>query len=255
MDPGSTIQPCGLIVDWLRSCYRTAMIVRTGDTAILVDWYFADPDAKCLDIWTPFRSHNMEPDARQVGNLGEQPGPRPWRNGRKPSNGWTGDDNSKACALMHSDWWLDGLGAGDDSGPFNADLVPECCLNPPTVECNCGACNPPAVFTGHVESAFFCPSLDGTALVWTIGTPTERDGSVCSYYSDPVDCNGTQLEFVIDIYEVPDCNAKMSMLIDGEEVAYEGAGLDLCNSHGGTATLAPLFNLCCNFLDVVWSWD
>lgn len=227
------------------------MIVRAGDPAILVDWYWADDDAKTLEGWTPFRSHIWEPDARVDGDLGEQPGPRPWRNGNKPSNGYIGDELSQACAESHADWWLDGLGPSDDSGPFDANLVPLCCKD----QCICGDCMPPAVFTGHIESAFLCPSLDGTDLVWNRGTPTGRDGSVCSYFSDPVDCNGTVLQFVLDLYDTPDCNAKMSMRVDDVEVAYEGAGLDLCNTHGGTATLSPTLNDCCNFLDVVWTWD
>jgi len=112
-----------------------AMIHRVGDPAVLVDWYRADPGAKMLEIDSPFRSANWQNRYAVAGDLGEQPGPRPWKNGKKPTNGFTGDANSLACAKYHSDWWQNGLGAGEQVGPFNAEGVPLCCVNGPPASC------------------------------------------------------------------------------------------------------------------------
>jgi len=111
------------------------MVFRAGDPAILVDWFFADKDAKPMDVESSFRSKNWENRNGVAGAIGEQPGTRPWRNGKKPRGGYTGDTNSQRCARYHADWWASGLGAGDDPGPFNTDGVPECCINGPPASC------------------------------------------------------------------------------------------------------------------------
>jgi len=131
-DPKNVLHPCGLVMDFIRSAYRVSMVCRTGDPAILVDWYKADAGAKCLTFPSPFRSKNWEERFSEVGDLGEQPGPRTWKNGKKPKNGFDGGTNSLACAASHQDWWQDGLGASEETGPFNADGVPLCCVNGPT---------------------------------------------------------------------------------------------------------------------------
>jgi len=122
-------------VDFLRSCYRVPMIVRTGDPAVLVDWYFCDKDAKPLDVDSAFRSKNWDNRYAVANDLGEQPGPRPWKNGKKPKNGFTGDTKSQRCARYHADWWATGLGPAESVGPFNADGVPLCCVNGPPISC------------------------------------------------------------------------------------------------------------------------
>ena len=135
-DPKNVLSPCGLIVDWIRSAYRVAMVCRIGDPAVLVDWYFCDPGAKPMDVWSSFRSRNWDGRDATAGQLGEQPGVRPWKNGKKPKNGYTGDANSQNCIRYHADWWKDGLGAGEETGPFNANGVPLCCVNGPPVTCS-----------------------------------------------------------------------------------------------------------------------
>ena len=133
--------PCGLVVDWGRSCYRVAVVCREGDPAYLVDWYWADEDAKVLELWTPFRSRNWEERFSEEGQLGEQPGLRIWRSGKKPANGFTGNANAFSCAEYHSDWWEDGLGDGEEVGPFDDSGVPLCCITgpptPPIDLCGC----------------------------------------------------------------------------------------------------------------------
>lgn len=111
------------------------MVFRTGDPAILVQWYFADKTAKTMDIESSFRSKNWENRDAVVGQVGEQPGSRPWRDGKKPKGGYNGDTNSLDCARYHSAWWRDGLGPGDDPGPFNMSGVPTCCVDGPPVSC------------------------------------------------------------------------------------------------------------------------
>lgn len=152
-------------MDWVRSCYTVPMVMRVGDPAVLVKWYFADDDAKVLEAWTPFRSSNWAPGEDDVDDLGEQPGPRGWANGKKPANGWTGDANSQACAESHADWWEDGLGVGEDTGPFYSPGVPDCCFDgPPPPEMPCVDCA--AVPDVDMVISFECPGcpdLDGTS--------------------------------------------------------------------------------------------
>lgn len=122
-------------MDAIRSCYRVAMVCREGDPAFLADWYFTDSTAKAMDQLSSFRSKNWENRDAVEGALGEQPGPRPWRNGKKPDNGYVGNQDSLDCARYHSDWWADGLGAGDSVGPFNLSGVPLCCVDGPPASC------------------------------------------------------------------------------------------------------------------------
>jgi len=134
-DPENVLNPCGLVVDAIRSCYRVAIVCRTGDPAILADWYFTDPGALALDVDSAFRSKNWESRDAVAGVVGEQPGARPWKNGKKPNNGYSGNTNSQRCARYHSDWWADGLGPGDETGPFNVSGIPLCCVNGPPPSC------------------------------------------------------------------------------------------------------------------------
>lgn len=111
------------------------MVMRVGDPAILAEWYFTDKGALPLDVDSSFRSKNWENRDAVAGVVGEQPGPRPWKNGKKPKGGFDGQTNSQRCARYHSDWWANGLGPGDDPGPFNVSGVPTCCVDGPPASC------------------------------------------------------------------------------------------------------------------------
>lgn len=140
------------------------MIVREDDPAILVQWYFADPEANTLDFDSPFRSANWVNRYAEAGELGEQPGSRPWRDGKKPKNGYKGDQNSLDCIKSHEDWFTDGLPEGEENGPFNEDGVPLCCVNgptPPPIDlCGCSTAR-------SIDITLHCPAnpcLDGLPL-------------------------------------------------------------------------------------------
>jgi len=155
-------------MDWMRSCYTVPMIHRTGDPAIMVKWYFADADAKTMESMSPFRSSIWAPGEDVAGDLGEQPGARGWANGAKPSTGWSGDETSQLCSEFHSEWWENGLGSGDETGPFSFPGVPTCCVDgPPELPCEDCSAVPDADLT-IVFNAPDCDCLDAASynLTW-----------------------------------------------------------------------------------------
>lgn len=123
-----------------------------------------------MPILTPFGSRNWENRACDVGDLGEVPGTRQWLDGLTPANadGLGGDELAVQCALSHADWWRNGLGPGDETGPYDPQGRPVCCLRP--AESDCGSdpcpcsdltnpCEPDAGQWGDV-----CPFLAGPTL-------------------------------------------------------------------------------------------
>jgi hypothetical protein len=81
------INPCGEVMDYIRSCYSTQMRFRTGDTPVSVAWYFCPTGAKKFSSRHRYASLN---NARGLyvddGSIGEVPGAaRPWRNGSEPA--------------------------------------------------------------------------------------------------------------------------------------------------------------------------
>jgi len=174
-------------MDWLRSCYSTSMVFREGDSAQPVRWYFCDTGAKAFPGFHAFGSKNWVSRQAVAGDLGEQPGPRPWVNGAKPANGGVGNINAVLCALLHPDWWQEGIPEGEESGPYEPDGKPTCCVAgppPPPDPCtstwSCG--NLPDVLTCRVDSAtgtFFCGDPTGTEfnLVRSMSDPCLWVGS------------------------------------------------------------------------------
>jgi len=118
-------------MDYLRSCYQTTMVFRTGDDPVVVEWYFVEPHALPFPGWSRFGSANWKNRDCTAGDLGEQPGPRNWTDGSFPQGGFIGDRNSQSCAASRASWWVDGIPSGDGYGPFDANGVPLCCINGP----------------------------------------------------------------------------------------------------------------------------
>lgn len=121
------VDPCGRVVDWVRSCYRTAMAFRAdGKCVHLVQWHFAEKTALSLPFPTAFCSRNWaEPQPYPL--LGEVwLYPRPWANGGFPltlagDGHFCGDQNV----------WEDGVTGDCPPGlPALIDGVPVCCGGP-----------------------------------------------------------------------------------------------------------------------------
>jgi hypothetical protein len=80
------INPNGMCMDLLRSCYSTSMrFFRDDPTECDVIWYWCPPDAKPFPGPTVFNSANWDSQKGIDGDLGEVRGaPRPWRSGQQP---------------------------------------------------------------------------------------------------------------------------------------------------------------------------
>jgi len=127
------MQPCGLVMDWMRSAYDVRMVFETDGDPFSVKWFKAIGGAKTFPGFHAFPSSNW--NSRQVddGDLGEQPGTFVWRDGSVPSNAGPADATAVQCATIRATQWTDGLQAGPPFGPYDADGVPLCCVT----ACNC----------------------------------------------------------------------------------------------------------------------
>lgn len=100
------------------------MRLQDGADPVDVVWSFADRNADLIGVPTPFSSANWELNepTRFLSYLGEQAGPRPWRNGQRPA-GLTG---KRLCFPV--EWFTTGTPAGISiSEPIGNDRVPSCC--------------------------------------------------------------------------------------------------------------------------------
>jgi len=136
-----SLHPCGLVMDYLRSAYTTYMVFRPGDPPVQVRWYFTPPGAKAFPGFHAFASTNWMNRNSDVGDLGEQPGVKPWVNGAS-FQPVVGTNLSASC--MNLNWFRNGLGPSDVSGPYDAQGVPICCTPvPPIPTTPCGGCSIP----------------------------------------------------------------------------------------------------------------
>lgn len=74
-------------MDLLRSCYSVKMRLVEGGPLVDIDWCFADPSADEIGVPTAYCSANWElhEPFRFDSEIGEQAGPRLWRNGQRPA--------------------------------------------------------------------------------------------------------------------------------------------------------------------------
>lgn len=129
-----------------RSCYQTLMRLQEGADPVVVTWGFAKRGAELIGVPTPFCSANWEvgDDFRFSSYLGEQAGPRPWRNGQL-SAGLAG---KRLCFPLQ--WFTDGVPAGETIAiALDRSELPLCCQetegNIGGVVCN-GTGTPPPLF-------------------------------------------------------------------------------------------------------------
>lgn len=112
-------------MDLIRSAYSCPMRMTVGGPLVQVQWRFADASADLIGVPTAFGSANwnlLEPE-RFDAELGEQTGPRPWRNGQRPA-GLTG---KRLCFPV--DWFTSGVPVGTViNQPVGQNLVPACCV-------------------------------------------------------------------------------------------------------------------------------
>lgn len=122
------MNPCGKVVDLLRSCYRTQMRLKQGsDERTWVRWYFTRPGAPFLGR-TCFGSLNWGYDRLHPPEVGEVAGaPRAWVNGAVPGR-YTGRGQ---CGSGEA--FLHGIPADAPPviPPLHADGVPMCCATVP----------------------------------------------------------------------------------------------------------------------------
>jgi hypothetical protein len=211
------------------------MVVREGDPAILVDWFKADDDAKCFPNLSSFRSANWVNRWTDAGDLGEQPGVRTWRKKDKPSNGGTGDDDALACANSHLEWWENGLGSGDDSGPYDDDLLPTCC-GPQQTCCECD-------LSAGMELSLDVPAC--SCLHLQTFSLTRRSGT-CIWDSPIITCNSHdwRAEVEIDGSSEPSCSILLRLYCD-DVLNTDVATSFVCADGTGGDVATPEFNACC----------
>jgi len=153
-------------MDYLRSAHEAPTVFRVGDTAIPIRWYRADPAAKCFPFFHAFPSLTWKGNDYGTPDIGERL-PMLWRNGQPPGNAGTGNDFAIYCANQHPDWWTQGLGTGEESGPYNEAGLPVCCVDgpPPVVPCDDCSAVPDVDLLLTFDSPG-CDCLDGST--WTL---------------------------------------------------------------------------------------
>jgi len=135
------------------------MIFEVGGGPVAVRWYRAAEDQIFAPEGNLFVSGNWVNRDLVVGELGEQPGSKPWANGADP-HGYplqAGDP----CVL---DAWLQsGLPIGETTGPWTSENKLECCDG--VCDCHNLADNLQAEFT-NVSG---CSFLEGTIALARAG--------------------------------------------------------------------------------------
>lgn len=78
--------PCGMICDFMRSCYtRQCNFYTGGGLPLTIRWYRAPPGAKPLPFPSSFMSLNWTPKPYEYDGIGEiYTGPPRWSNGATP---------------------------------------------------------------------------------------------------------------------------------------------------------------------------
>jgi hypothetical protein len=136
------LDPCGRVMDYLRSCYSTAMRFDPTQPSQLrsVRWYFADPRAPVFLGSTPFRSRVTSNMTSDDGSLGEVHGqPRAWSNGKTPlpypAPGSCAPDSDFATGIALGGAW-----------PVGPNGVKACCgVLPEPLPCGLGPAGFPTV--------------------------------------------------------------------------------------------------------------
>jgi hypothetical protein len=194
----------------MRSAYEVKMLFDLAGVGQKVRWYVADD----LQPWAPdgnqFVSTNWINRDRTAGELGEQPGPMTWKNGKDfriyPT--FTSDGCGMDTLLEN------GFSPGGQVGPWTDGKL-DCCTSPMIPSC-CGGSDVPASLSLTIsDTGGACSCLAGTyALTWdpafTAGFAfqpgawtcpvTVCSGTVCTLC---LFCNPTVPGYVLGIPDAP----------------------------------------------------
>jgi len=168
-----------MIVDYVRSCYSTEMVFRVGDDPVSVEWHFADPAAGLFPGWNAFASGNWDARKLYAGQLGEQPGNKPWKKGIPLGRGTA----LFGCTDVLS-WFDTGIPAGEQTPVTGSDHVPLCCSAPPVDSC----CGISGSLTLSFPAGQGCPCLQDVVIILTQTSANQWNG-------EAVVCGGQTIQF------------------------------------------------------------
>lgn len=119
-----------MVMDYLRSCYRTTMVFRIGDAPVEVTWKWAKEGAQRFPGDHSFGSTNWVERVSDAGDLGEQPGDKPWSNG----SGVHGDGASLGTCT-DANMFISGIPDGELAPEVDSEGWPLCCSAEPPFDC------------------------------------------------------------------------------------------------------------------------
>jgi len=123
------LNPCGHVVDLIRSCYECDISLFADDVDQLtkIRWYFTEPGTPALPFDTPFSSRTWDIRENLVPDLGEKRA-RKWRGGLPPFPVSLGGP----CGTEEQ--WNEGASVDDEiPDTWPGSLVPVCCPPPSPV--------------------------------------------------------------------------------------------------------------------------
>lgn len=176
-------------MDYVRSCYRTKFVFRTGDAPLDVEWRFADDSAGLFPLEHNFFSSNWDARKAVAGWIGEQPGAKPWIRGTRLGRGQA----TYNCEGIDS-WWKEGIPVGQQAPEVDAEGVPLCCVPSP----GCCNCPPGETVTATFINSFGADCLDGLVVVLS------QDPDTCDWYGTAdTDCDGCEINLHLSVSDLP----------------------------------------------------
>ena len=123
----NVLDPCGQVMDVLRSCFKGKMRFREGDDPVTVTWFFCRGDAAIFERPTIFRGTDFESTPYNNSGLGQQYPPRgSWRNGQRPAL----LAGMVSCLEFDPQWWETGIPADEVVNLPRTEVgEPLCCID------------------------------------------------------------------------------------------------------------------------------
>lgn len=157
-------------MDYLRSAYEVDMVFRTGDTPLSVRWRKASPGALVFPDWHSYFSANWDERECKAGDIGEQPGNRPWSNGKIQDV-----PNGSVIGCEPLEWFKTGLAVSENGATFTNCLVACCGLSSE------------AYWNGdpvpdRIRFTYFHSGSPTCSIAFQTGVMTRREGKSVWYY-------------------------------------------------------------------------